>query len=161
MIEAREAGIEPPATLVAFGALMRAGPGALAAAAGAALGGADHVERLTELGAAIGVLGTLRNVQALALRQRCQLPADVLAAAGLTPEAACAEPAAAVQAAGPALRAQAAAWLGRPTRFRRRIVAAALPAVFARRDLRHGPPPGPRGAADRFALLLAAVRSTV
>ena len=162
MIEVREAEVDVPATLDDFLGLMRDGPGALAVAAGMALG-ADGAARarLRDLGAACGVMGALRNAPVLARRERCLLPRDLLAAAGLVPEAAFSDPGAAVDAARPALAAWAATLLGRPRKLPRGVVAAALPAIFARRDLVRGGPPGPRGAGDRWAVLWAAARSMV
>jgi 15-cis-phytoene synthase len=162
MIEAREAEVDAPATLDVFLGLMRDGPGALAVAAGLVLGADTAVQaRLRDLGAACGVAGTLRNVPALAHHQRCLLPRDLLAAAGLVPEAAFSDPEGVLAAVRPALVARARSLLGRPGRLPRAVVAAALPAIFVRRDLARGAPIGPRGAGDRFAVLWAAARCMV
>jgi phytoene synthase len=157
MIEAREddAG-DPPTTLHGFLAGLAAGPGALAAAAGAVLGATDAEQAaLRRLGTAYGVAGTLRNLPFLARQGRCPLPVDVLAGAGLVPEAAIADPAAALAAAGPALRAAGLRTAGEPLFWRRAIVAAALPGVLARRDLRRAPA-RERGLGDRLAVLQGA-----
>ncbi len=113
----------------------------------------------------------LRAVPALARQGRCLLPSDVLAAHGLSPEAV---PEAAILAPDtPALRAVLAtlAATGKalladaPRRLPRRVIAAALPAVLARRDfarlLRHHAPPLERGIGDRLAVTLAAARLRV
>ncbi len=135
MISAREADAEgTAATLPAFLARMRAGPGSLAMAAGLLLG-ADAAEqaRLRDLGAAYGIAGTLRNAAAMAAP--CVLPADMLQPAGLQ-------------------------LLGRPKRMMRNSLAAALPGVLARRDLRKAPSI-PRGVGDKLAVLVAALRGEV
>ncbi len=137
MISAREADAEgAAATLPAFMARMREGPGSLAVAAGLLLG-ADTAEqaRLRDLGAAYGVAGTLRNLAVNATRQPCVLSADMLRAAGLDV-------------------------LGRRARVRRNLLAAALPGVLARRYLRSAPT-ARRGVGDRLAVLFAAVRGRV
>jgi len=162
MIEARQAEIDMPATLDFFLCLMRDGPGALAVVAGVLLGADTAIQaRLRDLGAACGVAGALRNVPALARRERCLLPRDLLEAAGLVPEAAFSDPQAVLAAARPALVSSAANLLGRPQKLPRAVVAAALPAIFARRDLVRGAPIGPRGAGDRGAVLWAAARRMV
>jgi phytoene synthase len=163
MIAAREADIEgPPASLADFVARMRDGPGGLAAASGA-LAGADDAElrRLRHLGAAYGIAGTLRNVPALATRQRCVLPLDVLAAAGLVPEAAFTDPKRVTAAVSPALNAACMGLLGRRKHIRRILLPAALPAVLARRDLGRAEPAVARGVGDRLAVIWAAARCVV
>ena len=159
MIETREAQVEgPPDTLDAFMAQMRAGPGALAAASGAVLGAdAAARARLVDLGAAYGIAGTLRSVGALAAQDRCLLPLDVLAAAGLSPEAAIASPDAALAAVGPGLTRAARDLLAAPQWLHRAVRAAALPAVLAQRDLARAPLATPRGLGDRLSVLRAAL----
>jgi phytoene synthase len=160
MVDMREAeAAGPPDTLDAFVARMMQGPGALALAAGAALGNASP--RLEALGAAYGIAGTLRNVAALARHERCDIPVDVLAQAGLVPEAVTSQPGAVLAAARPALVAAGAALLGHAQPVSRAAMAAALPAVLARRDLARTAPAGERGAADRLAVLWAATRNKV
>jgi phytoene synthase len=162
MIEAREAEVDVPPTLDDFLGLMRGGPGALAVAAGVVLGADTAVQaRLRDLGAACGVAGTLRNVPALAHHERCLLPRDLLEQAGLVPEAAFSDPEAVVAVVRPALVSATQVLLGRPEKLPRVVVAAALPAIFARRDLVRGAPIGPRGAGDRWAVLWAAARRMV
>ncbi len=158
MIEAREdAATEPPATMDAFLAQMMAGPGALAAAAGALLGAPDSEQAaLRSVGAAYGVAGTLRNLTAYARQGKCPLPDDVLAASGLVREQAAQDPVTVLTACGPAMRAAGLRLLGPPRRWRRAVAAAALPGVLARRDLKRPPLTGPRGLGDRLAVVRGA-----
>jgi phytoene synthase len=136
--------------------------GGVAVAAAHALGAAEP-ETFRPLGAAYGVAGLLRSVKTLAARGRILLPADWLAAQDLSPEAAIAAPDSApvravlaqVAEAGRALLRQGAA-----TPAPRHAIAAALPAVLARRDLARWPrlPPVQRGFADRMAVTVAGLR---
>lgn len=144
---------------------VRATAGALAVAAGRALGAAgSELDRLRALGTAYGVAGQLRSVAALARQGRCLLPSDLLALHGLSPEAVIARPGDATLR--PVL-AELAHWGGTQLRagggrFARSRIAAALPAVLARRDLRDPAAPlRPRGAGDRLAVLLAVARGRV
>ncbi len=174
LIDAREVEADPAiATLDEFLAYLRGTAGGLAVAAARLLGAATP-EAVRDLGAAYGAAGVLRAVPALARQGRCLLPADVLAAHGLSPEAvpdavlrAPATPA--VQAALAALAATGRSLLAdAPRRLPRPVIAAALPAVLARRDfsriLRHpfpspgAAPPHGRGIGDRLAVTLAAAR---
>jgi phytoene synthase len=160
MIDMREAeAVDPPATLAAFVELMRQGPGALAVAAGAALGAAEP--HLVDLGAAYGVAGTLRNVAVMARQGRCGLPMDVLAAAALSVEEAVAAPDRALAAAHPILAEAGRALLSRRRRVARGALAAALPAVLARRDFQRTTQVAERGAGDRLAVLMAALSGAV
>jgi phytoene synthase len=159
LIEARETEAEPSIpTLDAWRDYLLRGAGGLAVAAGRLLG-APEPERLRPLGAAYGAAGMLRSVAALAAQRRCLLPEDVLAAHGLVPEGVVLNPA--DPALPPVLRALAAEGRrlleqGRGLRLPRPALAAALPAVLARRDLKRGiPTPGPRGFGDRLAVTLA------
>jgi phytoene synthase len=155
MIEAREADIEPAPTLAALLARLAQGPGSLAAAAAAALGATpDEVHILRHLGAGIGLSGLLRNIAPYARLGRCQIPTEVLARHQLSAAAVIADPQAATAARDELVRA-ARQLLGTPRRFRRPILAAALPCVFARRDLQ-APPREPRGLGDKLAILRAA-----
>ena len=170
MIDGREAETEPSlATQADWSAYLLGTAGALAAAAGHALGADGPTQaRLRLLGAAYGVAGQLRSVASLARQGRCQLPLDLLGAHGLTPEAVMAAP------EGPALRPvlaelarQGLLWQAAGAgRFPRHIIAAALPGVFAGRDLRRLAAsasqrratqrgPAPRGLGDRLAVLAA------
>ncbi len=162
MIAAREIEAEPSiATLADWRDYVRGVAGGVAVAAGRALGAADP-ELLRPFGAAYGVAGLVRGMPSLAARGRCLLPEDLLRTHGLSPEAAVAAPASppvrkvlsVLVQDGQALLARAAT-----AQLPRSAVAAALPAVLARRDLaRWSAPPMPRGLGDRFAVLLAAVR---
>ena len=139
--------------------------GGVAVAAGRALGAEETLlHRLRALGTAYGIAGQLRGVPALARQGRCLLPEDVLAAHGLTVHEAIAHPRSARLL--PALQALAerARRLLREAggRMPRSIIAAALPAVLARRDLaRLGQPATPRGLGDRLAVVKAGLTDCV
>ncbi len=165
MIEGREAETGPIEDMAAFQDYVRAAFGGVAVAAGRALGGEDAVlDGLRDLGAAYGVAGVLRSVPALARQDRCVLPRDALSAAGLSEAESGASSAAgklaSVQATLAGIGRQ---WLaaGRVARLPRSVVAAALPAVLARRDLRHPGRSVPRGIADRAAVVAAAMLGRV
>ncbi|MBS0560413.1 MAG: squalene/phytoene synthase family protein [Proteobacteria bacterium] len=165
VIEAREIEAEPeiPA-LAAWRAYLLAGAGGLAVAAGRLLG-APEPEALRPLGAAYGAAGLLRSIPALAAQRRCLLPADLLAARGLTPEGVVLKPGdPALRAVVAELSAEARALLAGARRpaVPRAVIAAALPAVLAARDLGraatgHPPAPAPRGLADRLAVTAAGI----
>ncbi len=165
VIEAREAEAEPAIeTLDAWRAWLLAGAGGLAVAA-ARLLGAEDAETFRPFGAAYGVAGVLRSVGALARQGRCLLPADLLAESGLSPEAVIGDPAAApVLAVTRRLAREGLAFLDaaasvKPTRA---TVAAALPAVLARRDLARWPRQvGPRRLSDRMAVTLRGLTGRV
>jgi phytoene synthase len=132
-----------------------AGPGALAVAAGRILGVPD-APWLRSLGAGYGAAGVLRNTVALARADMCLLPAELLAAHGLSPEAVIAKPdAAALQPVFEALAREGRSLLGRAAR-RGPGLAAALPAVLARRDLRRPGVAALRGLGDRLAVTMSA-----
>jgi 15-cis-phytoene synthase len=166
MIAAREAEAEPAVpTLDAWRAYVEGTAGMMAVAAGRALGATPEVlARLADLGTAYGVAGQLRNLRPLARQGRCLLAEDALAAHGLTVHDVVAAP------DNPALHpvlTELAAW-GRQRlrrgagRLPRAVVAAGLPGVLARRDLRQPlAPSGPRGVADRLAVLIAAMTGRV
>ena len=163
LIDAREAELDGVATLADWRAYVLASAGGLAMAAGRVLG-APGEARLRAMGAAFGVAGVLRNVAALARAGRCMLPEDALAAHGLSPEEFVAAPGApAAQAVVRELAGEGARLLaeaGRapaPAAWR----AAALPAALARRDLRRPGQAGPRGLADRVAIMAAAVTGRI
>lgn len=164
MIEARETEIDGAfISLAAWRDWLRHGAGSLAVAAGRALGVTQPamLEGLRLRGAAYGAAGLLRIRVVLAGQGHAPWPADLLAEAGLGPEAAAADPMApALQPVFGRLREEAVAWLAEARRHPRPLraaVAAALPAVLAARDLRQLPAasPGPRGFGDRFAVTLA------
>jgi phytoene synthase len=159
-VEAEEEGI---ATEQDFVAWLRGTAGGWSAAAGLALGAtAEESEVLRALGSAYGLAGALRSVRAHAGQGRCLLPRDRLAAAGLQAEALVAAP----DAAGALVVALAAEGLEALRAARRDVpraaIAAALPAVLARRDLAwlaQGRQVAlPRGVAARLAVMIAGWR---
>lgn len=160
--EADEGGIP---TRGAFQAYLRGSAGGFAVAAGRLLGAAGPaLAALQALGAAYGLAGVLRNLPAHAAQNRCLLPADALAEAGLNAEAVIRSP----EAAAPLVRrmaAEALAVMPSGREVPRQAMAAALPAVLAVRDLRRlaagRPVPRPRGVGDRLAVMLAGLRGRV
>jgi phytoene synthase len=157
MIASREDAVTGPApTIAALLDRLRAGPGALAAAWGQVLGARpDESQALAVIGAAYGAAGTLRNLAVLARAGLSPLPDDILALAGLTREQAVADPVHALAACVP-LRDASLALIGPPRRWPRAIMAAALPAILARRDLHRTTAVSARGLVDRIAVLAAA-----
>lgn len=164
MIEAREAEIDAAfPRFEDWQAWLLAGAGGLAVAAGQMLGLRDPamLEGLRLRGAAYGVAGLLRARFTLGAQGAALWPEDLLALAGLSREDAAANPMApALLPVLEQLRGQGLAWLAearQAPRPPRAAIAAALPAVLAARDLRRpiGPPAGPRGFGDRFAVTRA------
>ena len=159
MIDARdqEAEAEFP-TLAAWRGWLHQGAGSLAVAAGRALGARDAaLDRLRRLGAGYGAAGQLRNIPALARQGRCLLPAGLLAEHGLSPEAVVASPASpGLEPVRAALRAEGLALLGPPKPSGHGWVAAGLPAVLARRDLRRLR--AARLVTDKLAVTASALR---
>ena len=134
--------------------------GGFAVAAGRMLGaGEADLGRLRSLGAAYGIAGQIANVTALAQRERCLLPSDLLATHGLTPYHVIQQP----QAAAMVLDALAGQGLDRIAtasgHFPRAIIAAALPAILARRDLQGRQ--RNRRLADKLAVLKAALTTRI
>ncbi len=164
LIEAREAeAYDDFATLADWRAWLLAGAGGLAVAAAAALG-ASRPEAVRPFGAAYGVAGLLRASGVLAAQGRCLLPHDLLARHGLSPEGCIHDPAAATaQAAGAEEVREGTALLEAPPgAVPRAAVAAALPAVLARRDLRRWPEVAlPRRFGDRIAVTVAGLTGRV
>ncbi len=154
IIEARE--IEPGPVIETsreWHNYLQAGAGGLAVAA-ARLLGATEPEQFRSYGAVFGLAGLLRSVGAHARQGRCLLPLDELAAHQLSPDQVIADPQTALGVVGQLSRKGLA--LLRHTRLPRALVAAALPAVLARRDLRRVDLfPRPRGAGDRLAVIWA------
>jgi phytoene synthase len=166
MVTAREAEAGPSIpSRAAWEATVRGTAGALAVAAGRALGAeASLLPRLSDLGAAYGVAGQLRSLRALARQGRCLLPEDILAAHGLSVHDVITRPEApALRPALTELESWGFALLRRSAgRLPRSVLAAGLPAVLARRDLRRaGQPARPRGLGDRLAVLAAAAAGRV
>ena len=166
MIEGREAEADAAIpTLAAWEQYVGAAAGGVAVAAGRALAADEPMlRRLRALGTAYGIGGQLRSVPALTRQGRCQLPEEVLAAHGLTVHDVVADPRSARLM--PALRALADHGRRLLTEARgpvpRGVVAAALPAVLARRDLaRVGQPIRPRGIGDRLAVVVAGLTARV
>ena len=167
LIDAREIEAEAAIPdLDAWRAYVLGTAGAIAAAAGRALGAGERDrEMLRLLGGAYGAAGVLRSLGAVARQGRCLLPETLLRDAGLSPEAAMANP------VSPALRPvletltrEGIAWLHAARGFRpgRTLIAAALPAVLARRDLRRGAGRvRPRGLADRLAVTIAGLAARI
>jgi 15-cis-phytoene synthase len=160
IIDAHELETDPSfESLATWREWLLAGDGGIAVAAGQLLGAPDP-EGLRPLGAAHGAARVIRWRRPLAVLGRCQLPADLLEAAGSSVHQAIARPGAeAVEMVSRRLITEGERFLveGKSGRFPRAYVAAALPAVLARRDLRRGPDVSPtlRGLADRLAVTWA------
>lgn len=143
------------ATVAEWLAWLQAGPGALAVAAAKLLGAPD-APGLRGIGAGYGAAGVLRNTAALARSGTCLLPADLLAQHGLSVDAVTSQPdAPALQPVFAALAVEGRSLLGGSAR-RGLALAAALPAVLARRDLRRPGEATPRALPDRLAVTAAA-----
>ncbi len=166
VIDAYEIESEPYIeSLADWRAWLLAGAGGIAVAAGKLLGAADP-EVFRPVGAGLGAARVIRWNHVLARRGRSQLPADLLAEFGLSAHAAIAAP----DTPDVALVLRRLAAEGRnllaslPSgRTPRGLVAAVLPAVLARRDLRRGPMAVaiPRGLSDRVAVIWAGVTGRV
>ncbi len=161
MIDGREVEAEPGvATLADWRSWLMATGGGVAVTAGQILGADDEVlGRLRLLGAAYGAAGQRRSVAALARQGRCMLPADLMNAHGLTAEAVIARPALAAPVLAELAEA-ARTWLRAGGRMPRGVIAAALPAVLARRDLRRNGAAA-RGVGDQMAVLAAVLLSRI
>lgn len=166
MIDARETEVDGGfATLADWRNWLMAGAGGLAVAAGQLLGLADTtlLESLRLRGAAYGAAGLLRARFALAAQGFAPWPADLLQEQGLAPADAAARPMdEALRPVLERLRAEGEGWLAQSRQappLPRAAVAAALPAVFARRDFARPleEAPGPRGFGDRMAVSWAAL----
>ncbi len=144
MIAAREAELDGIADAPSWHDNLRAGPGNLARLMGE-LAGADAgaLDALVAAGAAYGAGASLRNRASLLAVGRAPFPADIPDPTALATEA-------------------SAHILPLPRRFTGPALAPALHAVLARRDLARARAgrveAGPRGAADRLAVLRAWVR---
>jgi len=168
MVDAREAETEEEgiATQAAFESYLRASAGGFAVAAGRLLAGAGaHLAALQALGGFYGLAGVLRSVAARAAQGHCLLPAKTLAEAGIDAVSVLRDPrdarlgrlVARLAAEGQERLAQLP-WEAIPAA----AIAAALPAVLARRDLarlaRGRDAGGPRGLGDRLAVVFAGLR---
>jgi phytoene synthase len=164
VIDARETEAEPAIeTVASWRDYLLGSAGGLAVSAGRLLGAPDP-EALRPFGAAYGAAGVLRSVLALARQGRCLLPAEALAAHGLVPEGVVSEGVSGDSRLHTVLRNLAGEGrgflvAGRPGQVPRRAIAAALPAVLARRDLARIPHAQPaRGLGDRLAVTWAGLR---
>jgi 15-cis-phytoene synthase len=165
VIEAREIEVNGAfATVADWRTWLLKGAGGVAVAAASALG-APQPDAARPFGAAYGVAGLLRSVGVMAAQGRCLLPHDLLARHSLSPEAFTdqpgSEPARAamkdIVREGQVLLADA-----RRRAVPRSAVAAMLPAVLARRDLRHWPSVAvPRRLADRLAVVFVGLTGRV
>jgi phytoene synthase len=166
IIDSHEIEAQPQIeTLPDWRSWLLGGAGGIAASAGRLLAAPDP-EALRCVGAALGTARVIRWNLALAKRGRCLLPADLLAEQGFSVHQAIAAPdSPEVDAVLRRLVIEGEAFLaGVPSgRIPRGIVAAALPAVLARRDLRRtsGLLPAPRGLADRLAVIWAGLTGRV
>lgn len=162
LIEARENEVSPDyPTVAAWRAHLIAAAGNLAVVAGRVLGQDQAAPALAHFGAAYGAAGVLRSIPFQARLGRVLLPADLLAGHGLSPaEVAAAPLSPALLPVRRALAAEALSWLAeaRTHPLPHAALPAALPAVLARRDLRHPTAPArPRSLAARLALFRAAL----
>jgi phytoene synthase len=165
VIEARENEVYGDfETIADWRAWLLAGAGGLAVAAAFALGAAEP-EAARRFGAAYGVAGVLRATGVLASQGTCLLPRELLARQGLSVEAFIDDPGSERARAGlmdavgegRALLAEARLW-----RVPRGAVAAVLPGVLARRDLRRWPAVAvPRRLGDRLAVVVAGMTGWV
>lgn len=165
MIDAREAETDDTLPdLEAWRDYLLNSAGGVARALGRALGVAPEIlPAVACAGAAYGVAGLLRNVAALAARGRCLLPEDLLGWNGLQVADVLADPRSeAVRKVVQTLAQEGEAFLLQaPDRLPRGQIAAALPAVLARRDLRvlqrYWPVPRleGRGLGDKLAICRA------
>jgi phytoene synthase len=162
LIDAREAEAEPGfETVQDWRAYLSRSAGGVAVTAGRLLGAPDP-GALRPLGTAYGIAGLLRSIPAHSRQGRCLLPLDVLTKHGLTPEGVIADPSAA--AAYPVMRQLAHEGLMSLQRLPvpRQAIAAILPAVLARRDLRCAPVfPTQRGIGDRLAVMFAGLAGRI
>ena len=160
IIDAREAETAPAIeTSREWHDYLRAGAGGVAVAAARLLGAPDP-EEFRPFGTAFGLAGLLRSVGAHARQGRCLLPLDVLTRHHVLPDQIVADPATGFGAVAELAREELA--LLRHTRLPRPGVAAALPAVLARRDLRRAPLfSRPRGAGDRLAVIKAGLTGRI
>jgi len=163
VVEAREIEAEAEIeSMTDWRGYVLAGAGGLSVAAARALN-APEPEAVRPFGAAYGVAGLLRSWRLLAAQGRCLLPGDLLVEHGLSREEAVAVPdSPRVQKVLARLADEGRGFLRQGTKAAvpGAPVAAALPAVFARRDLARWPQPAPlrRGIGDRMAVIVAGVR---
>ena len=166
IIDAREAELGGIATLAEWREIQRDGPGGLQAAFGEVLGERDpaRLDGLRSIGAAYGAGAILRHHRSILQAGRCPLPDDLLREAGSSREAVLRALPIDPAVLAP-LREAGLAWLAEAGRLPlgRAGIAAALPAILARRDLARatdGGVPG-RGVGDRLALTTAWLRGSL
>ena len=149
-------------TIVDWRGWVLGGAGGLAVAAASALG-ANEAEAFRPYGAAYGVAGVLRATGVLAARGVCWLPREVLGAHGLSPEAFIDDPGSApARAALADVVRLGRALLAEAGPVPRAFIAAALPAVLARRDFSRWPAAAvPRRLGDRVAVTIAGLTGRV
>ena len=155
MIAAREVEADETMPDVATWRAHKLGTGGgLAVAVGRLLGGsAAELERLRLLGGAYAAVGSVLGVAGLARQGRCGLPDALLGVHGLTRDHVLRDPSCATPVLAE-LTGLALEWLrGGAGGFSGRVIAAALPAVLARRDLVRGG--RHRGVVDRLAVVRA------
>lgn len=161
MIVAREMEAESFDTQSEFETYAMGAAGGLMVAAGRALG-MDAPEPLRPWGAAYGVAGILRSVEAHARQGRCLLPLDMLREEGSNQGAVIAmlehAPTDRVKAR---LRDAARGWLGEVVTVPRFAIAAALPAIIARQDLRRPSAARARPLWDKVLVIAAGVTGTI
>ncbi len=163
LIEARETEVYGEfETTADWRAWLLTGAGGLAVAAASALGSPEP-EAFRLYGAAYGAAGVLRATGVLAGQGTCLLPRDLLVRHGLSPEAFIDDPG---SVAGRAVLDdvvhEGRALLAAAGRVPRAFVAAALPAVLARRDLAAWPAVAmPRRFGDRAAVVIAGMSGRV
>jgi 15-cis-phytoene synthase len=163
VIDAHEVEAQPCIeTLADWRRWLLEGAGGIGAAAGWLLGFGPDAEGPRFAGAALGAARVVRLHFVQAARGRCSLPADLLAEAGVSFHEAIAEPgSAAVMSVVRRIAKEGEGFAARAGsgRMPRAQIAAVLPAVLARRDLRRAPEPrpSPRGLADRLAVIWAGI----
>jgi 15-cis-phytoene synthase len=157
VIDARETEAEPELeTTDDWLAWLLAGAGGLAVAA-ARLLGADDPEEARLWGAAYGVAGVLTSARMLAAQGRCLLPEEALKPHGLTTHGFIASPdSEPARTALAGLVAEGEELLAHRPRLPKQAIAAVLPGILARRDLKRWPRVvRPRGLGDRLAVTQA------
>ena len=159
MIVAREMEADGFDTLSEFETYAMGAAGGVMVAAGRTLG-MDAPEPLRRWGAAYGVAGILRSVAAHARQGRCLLPLDLLHKHGSNHGAVIAmlDPADQVKEQ---LRSTARSWLGEVVPVPRFAIAAALPVIIARQDLRRPDAPRTRPLWDKILVIASGLAGTI
>lgn len=161
MIVAREMEAEGFETLSDLETYAMGSAGGVMVTAGRALG-MDSPEPLRQWGAAYGVAGILRSVGAHARQGRCLLPLDLVREAGSNQGAVLANPhAASLDGVKARLRDAARVWLEQPVSVPRPALAAALPAIIARQDVRRRSAPQARPLWDKILVIAAGLSGSI